>query len=62
MIKHFCDRCGAEIPKNDQSTYVIPKDQDGDTPICMRLEYELCLCCKRKLIAFLEGREDAIKD
>lgn len=58
MIKHFCDRCGDEIHKNDQRTYVIPKDQDGDTPIAMKPEYELCLKCKQKLIDFLGGKED----
>lgn len=58
MIKHFCDRCGGEIHKNDQRTYVIPKDQDGDKPIGMRVEYELCVNCKHELKDFLEGKKD----
>ena len=56
MIKHFCDRCGNEIPKNDERTYVIVRNQLGDTPIGMKPEYELCLDCKHKFEDFLEGQ------
>ena len=55
MIKHFCDRCGNEIPKNGQKTYIVPKDQDGDKPIGMQPEYELCFDCKQDLNDFLAG-------
>jgi hypothetical protein len=58
MIKHFCDRCGNEIPKNDQRIYVRPIDQDADIPICMKPEYELCLKCKHELLDFLGGKPD----
>ena len=55
MIRHYCDRCGNEIPKDDQRTYVQPRDQDMDVPIGMRQEYELCLNCKHDLKDFLAG-------
>ena len=58
MIKHFCDRCGDEIPKDEERVYIRPKDQDADIPIGMRHEYELCLKCKRKLNEFLRGEQD----
>lgn len=56
MIKHFCDRCGSEIPKNDERTYVTPRNHMGDTSSGMKHEYELCLDCKHELEEFLEGK------
>ena len=58
MIKHVCDRCKDEIPNNHERVYVMPKNQDGDFLIDMRLEYELCRNYKNKLKNFLEGAED----
>jgi hypothetical protein len=55
MIKHFCDRCGKEIPKNDERTYVTARNQLADICAGMKPEYELCLDCKHKLEKFLEG-------
>ena len=57
MIVHKCDRCKDEIPNNHERTYVIPKNQDGDFFVDMRLEYELCRICREKLKNFLEGAE-----
>lgn len=57
MIKHFCDRCGKEIPKNDERTYVSCRNQNGDKSYGMNVEYELCLDCKHKLKDFLEGKD-----
>lgn len=57
MIKHFCDRCGDEIPKNDERTYIISRNQNGDVSVGMKPEYELCLKCKHKLEDFLEGKD-----
>lgn len=59
MIKHFCDRCGGEIPKDDERTYVLPRDQSGDTSFGMKPEYELCLDCKHELEDFLGGKSNA---
>lgn len=59
MIKHFCDRCGDEIPKNDERTYVILRNQNGDTPVGTKPEYELCLNCKHELEDFLGGKSNA---
>jgi hypothetical protein len=55
MVKHFCDRCGNEIHQKEERIYVRPKDQDADIPIGMKVEYELCLNCKRDLRDFLGG-------
>lgn len=62
MIKHFCDRCGDEIPKGEQRFYVLPKDQDGDTPIGMKPETELCPKCKQELKEFLVGESTGTGD
>ena len=56
MIKHFCDRCGKEIHKLDERTYVQPLDELHDTPEDMNPEYELCWECKKELKKFLEER------
>lgn len=58
MIKHFCDRCGREIPKNGQKTYVKVVDQDVETPKGMKVEYELCMDCLCELVDFLGGKQD----
>ena len=58
MIKHFCDRCGKEIPKDGQKTYVKVVDQDVEVPNGMKVEYELCMDCLYKLVDFLEAKED----
>ena len=57
MIKHFCDRCGKEIPKNGQKTYVRVTDQDVEVPKGMKVEYELCMDCLDKLVDLLEGKD-----
>ena len=57
MIKHFCDRCGNEIPKDGLWTYVITKDQCGDRLNEMKPEYELCFDCKDRLKEFLEAED-----
>ena len=60
-IRHFCDRCGKQIPPNAIRTYIRPVDQDGD-PLLHgpQKEYELCLECREKLEAFLtrDTKED----
>lgn len=58
MIKHFCDRCGKEIPPSNTRTYVQCRDQSGDVSFDFKSEYELCLECKDKLEVFLEGSSD----
>ena len=59
MIKHFCDRCGKEIPPSNTRTYVQCRDQSGDVSFDFKSEYELCLDCKDELEVFLEGSSES---
>lgn len=55
-IKHFCDRCGSEIPEGNLRTYIRPVDQDHDPALHgLKKEYELCLGCKHSLEHWLEA-------
>lgn len=58
MIKHYCDRCGKEIPKNGQKTYVRVRDQREEVPKGVKVEYEICMDCLCALVDFSEGAED----
>ena len=53
MIKHYCDRCGKEIPK-------ITLYNIGDTiPETMRLgDYELCPDCRNDFRKWIKRRKN----
>lgn len=58
MIKHYCDRCGKEIPIDGQKTFARIRDGYEEVPKGARVEYETCMDCLEKLCDFLEGTGD----
>lgn len=56
MIKHFCDRCGAEVSRLVNRTYVRCMDGGGEVPSGIKPEYLLCHKCMEELEKFLEGK------